>query len=315
MPARSLLAVAAAVALFSGHAAAEPTATAPAVETLASFPSGAFLENLIVRDDGAIVFTSYFDRTLMLRRADGAVSVLARLPAHPVGLAPLGDGYLISAHGVPFTQAPAFLSSNQMLEVAADGRVLKTVAAPDARFLNGVLRQDRDAYLVADSIAGAIWRYRPSDGAISPWLEDARLAPDPATQPFRPGANGLKASGDRLFVSNPSRGELYTVAIGPDGAASGAPVTYAKPGPVDDFVLARDGTLYGASHGQTLVAVAPDGAVRTVLAEGCDSCTSVAFGGPDEARLIVLTTGDLIEGGKKPARVLSVRLPTKSARP
>lgn len=302
------LLIAAATIAFAPPAFAEPSAKAPKVETLASFPNGAFLENLLVRADGAIVFTSYFDKTLMLRRPDGELSVLAKLPAHPVGLAPLGDGYVVSAHGVPFTQGQAFLSTNKILQVAADGRVLKTVSAPDARFLNGVLRQGEDAYLIADSIAGAIWRYRPSDGQVTAWLRDERLAPDPAAQPFRPGANGLKAHGGRLFVSNSSKREITTVDIGADGAPSGSLRLYASPGVVDDFVLAKDGTLYGATHGAQLLAVAPDGAVRTMMAEGCDGCTAVAFTGPDEAALAVLTTGDLLDGGKKPARILTLQL-------
>jgi hypothetical protein len=53
--------------------------------------------------------------------------------------------------------------------------------------------------------------------------------------------------------------------------------------------------------------ITPQAAVQTLIAEGCDGCTSVAFAG-EGRRLIVLTTGNLLEGGDAPARVLSVTL-------
>ncbi len=289
--------------------ARKPQAVVPTVETLFSLPGG-FLENLTVRPDGGIVFTSYLDKTVRLRDATGTVTVLATLPAHPVGIVTLDEGYLISAHGASFTDGPAFTTTNQILLLGADGQIIRTVAAPDARFLNGVLGIAADRVLIADSIAGTIWSLVPSTGALSPWLVDDGLFPDPATQPFRPGANGIKVRGGRVYVSNPSRGTIQSIGLTADGAPGGRLTPFASPGPVDDFVFGPDDTLYGATHGQTLVAIAPDGTSRTVMSEGCDSCTSVALTGQGaDARLIVLTTGDRVEGGTKPARMLSVPLP------
>lgn len=287
---------------------AGPQTVAPTVETLFSLPGG-FLENLSVRPDGGIVFTSYLDKTVRLRDATGAVTVLATLPAHPVGIVTLGDGYLVSAHGASFTDGPAFTTTNQILLLDADGQIIRTVAVPDARFLNGVLSIAADRVLIADSIAGTIWSFVPSTGTLSPWLVDDSLFPDPATQPFRPGANGIKMRDGRLYVSNPSRGTIQSIGLTADGAPDGRLTAFASPGPVDDFVFGPDDTLYGATHGQTLIAIAPDGTSKTVMSEGCDSCTSVALTGQGaDARLIVLTTGDRVEGGNKPARMLSLPL-------
>jgi hypothetical protein len=56
-----------------------------------------------------------------------------------------------------------------------------------------------------------------------------------------------------------------------------------------------------------LIRIGKDGGVTTILPTGCDACTSVAtYGAADD--LIVLTTGNLLEGGDAPARVL--RLPS-----
>jgi hypothetical protein len=306
------LALAASVLLLGAPALAQPAPAAPQVRTLAEFASGAFLENLHVEADGAIVFTHYFDKTLMVRRPDGQVQVLARLEAHPVGLARLPDGYLLSAHGAPFTSGAAFVSTNQVLEVGLDGAVRRTTPAPKAQFLNGVLIVRPGVVLIADSIAGTIWRYR-SDAGLEAWLSAPALAPDPQVSPFRPGANGLKLRDRTLFVSNSSRGEISTIALGPKDEP-GPVERYAGPGPVDDFVIARDGALFGATHGETLIAVAPDRSSRSVLAHGCDACTAVAFADASERRLIVLTTGGLLEGKTAPARVLEVTLPDSPRR-
>lgn len=277
-----------------------------AVRTLARFDSPAFLENLVVEPDQSIVLTSYLDRTLRAVTPSGQVSTVATLPAHPVGLLRHDDGFLISAHGASFTEGPGFTATNQLLVLDGRGQVLSTIAAPDARFLNGMVRIGPDAVLIADSIAGLIWRFTPSSGILTPWLRDERLTPDPQTQPFRPAANGLKLHDGRLFVSNSSRGTLLSVGLSPTLEPEGDLTPFASPGPVDDFVFGPGGVLYGATHGETLIAVAPDGTVSTVMAEGCDSCTSIGLAGD---RLIVLTTGNLVEGGTDPARVLSVAIP------
>lgn len=78
----SLYTTVAAVALFAavGAAAADPP------RTVAGYPPGTFLENLRAGPDGALVITSYFDRTLLTWPGGGAPTVLARLDAYPAGV-------------------------------------------------------------------------------------------------------------------------------------------------------------------------------------------------------------------------------------
>lgn len=307
MTLRTVLATTAAWLAFGlSSPAVSQSASGDAVRTLASFDSPAFLENLIVEPDQSIILTSYLDRTLRSVTTSGQVTTVATLPAHPVGILRQGDGFLISAHGDSFTEGPTFTSTNQVLVLDGRGRVVNTIAAPNARFLNGMVEIGPDAVLIADSIAGLIWRFTPSSGALAPWLSDERLTPDPQTQPFRPGANGLKLHDGRLFVSNSSRGTLHSVGLSASLEPEGELMLLAAPGPVDDFAFGPDGVLYGATHGETLISVTPTGAVSNVMDEGCDSCTSVTVVGD---RLIVLTTGNLVEGGTAPARVLSVAIP------
>lgn len=282
-------------------------AAAPKVETLASYPHGAFLENLTVGPDQTVYFTSYIGKAVMALSPKGGDRVFAALPTHPVGIIRTGSGFIVTAHRTPFTDAPAFMSTNEILFLGPTGAVVRTIPAPDARFLNGLLEVAPDKVLIADSAAGVIWALKPSTGALSVWLKDEALTVDPAVKPFRPGANGLKLRGGRLYISNSSRGALYSVGVTKDGEPRGKVEVFVKSGQVDDFVFDPKGVMFATSHGATLLKITPKGAITKVMTEGCDSCTSAAFavrGG--KRQLIVLTTGNFVEGGDAPARVLAL---------
>ena len=276
---------------------------------IASYPHGAFLENLSIDPKNRLVFTSYIDRTLMMWRGRGAPSVLAELDVHPVGVLARNRDILVSAHGTSFMAGPAFTASNQLLVLDRNGVIKKKVAAPDALFLNGMVEIAPDTVLIADSLAGKIWRFDPANAAVDIWLADPLLAPDPAEPSQRPAANGLKLQDGWLYVSNSARGAMYRVALSGD-SPSGPLEHYATTGPVDDFTFLADGAIAAATHGNKLVRIAKDGTVTDILSDGCDGCTSVVRYGPRND-LIVLTTGNLLEGGTAPARVLRIPSPAR----
>jgi sugar lactone lactonase YvrE len=279
----------------------------PTVTTVASYPHGAFLENLSVDPEGRLLFTSYFDMRLMAWDGAGEPAPLVTLDVHPVAVLARADDIILSAHGKSFADGPAFTATNQLLVLDRKGAVTKRVAAPDALFLNGMVEIAPDILLVADSLAGKIWRFDVESGAISTWLADPLLAADPAKPSQKPGANGLKVHDGWLYISNSARGTIHRVAL--DGDLPQGPLElFATPGSVDDFTFLADGTIAAASHGRQLFRIGQDGQVTDILADGCDACTSVATFGP-EADLIVLTTGNLVEGGDAPARVLRMASP------
>ena len=282
------------------------------VERLAEYPSGTFLENLDVLQDGRVVFTSYFAKTIEVLDPAGRVRTLASVSAHPVSILATDGGYLVAAHGEPFVSGPRFVETQQLLLLDPEGRELATFKAPDARFLNGMVRHVRARVLVADSIAATIWEVDPQARTVTPWLKDAALSQDPAVTGFRPGANGIKRQGDRLVVSNSSRGTLSTIAVDANGAPAGPVALLAQVGPIDDFLIGPGAEIIFATHGPALKRRAPDGTITTILATGCDGCTAVALwkGRDGSPALIVLTTGGLREGGKEPARVLRLPYPT-----
>jgi len=306
---RHLLASAAFVLAVFGLSACvgAPKSPPASPQTLASYPHGAFFENLTVAPDQTVFATSYFAKQIIALSPTNAAQDLAVLPAHPVGIIQTPTGFLVTAHRVPFTKAPDFMSSNEILVLDRNGNVERTIAAPDAGFLNGLVAVAPDKVLIADSVAGLIWALTPSNGTLRPWLADPLLTADPAAKDFRPGANGLKVRDGALYVSNTSRGVIYRVALTPQFEPAGGSTTVAVTGQVDDFAISPRGTIYATTHGAKLLAIEPDGTMRSVLETGCDSCTSVAMArrnGKDT--LIVLTTGNLFEGGETPARILAV---------
>ncbi len=284
-------------------------ATCARAETLASYPAPAFLENLTVEPAGRVLFTSYLDQQIMAYRAGESAATFARLDVHPISILPLDSGWLVAAHRQPFTAGPAFVTSNIFLVLDANGAVVRTMAAPDARFLNGMMQMPGGNVLVADSLLGRIWQLDPQTGALTVWLDDPVLAADAAGKDVRPGANGLKLHAGEVFVSNSFSGSIHAVAIGADERPAGPTRLVVSPGKVDDFVVAADGSIYLATHSDTVLRAAPDGTLTTVLPSGGDGSTAVAFTSPDQNALYVLTTGGLLEGAGRPARLLKVDLP------
>jgi hypothetical protein len=279
-------------------------------QVLAEYPSGTFLENVVAVKGGAILLTSYFGKSLEIIEPGKAARTYAQLPAHPVGIISYRDGFLVSAHGKPFNAGPSFVETQQFLVLDAAGAVKETFAAPQARFLNGLMTHGGDAALVADSIAGVIWRVEPSKQRITPWLQDAALAQDPSAKEFRPGANGLKRKGNALLISNSSRGQLLKIQMNNAGQPAGAIKTMAQTGPIDDFLVTKSGDILFTTHSDQLKRLRQSGSIETVLPNGCDGCTSLARFRFDNAvdGVALLTTGGLLEGGTQPARVLFIAI-------
>lgn len=306
MARKSMISLTITVGLLVAPAAAQ---SPPPVTTIASYPHGRFLENLSVDARGRLLFTSYLDQTLMTWNGRGAPAPLVRLDVHPVAVLARANDIIVSAHGTPFTQGAAFTATNQLLVLDRRGQVTRRVALPNALFLNGMVEIALDVILVADSLAGKIWRFNPVTGSVEPWLADPLLAADPAAPSQRPGANGLKLQNGWLYISNSARGTLHRVRLS-GKSPMGALELFATTGPIDDFTFLADGSIAAATHGARLIRIMRDGAIADILVSGCDACTSVTTFGRGRD-LIVLTTGNLLEGGNAPARVLRVASPVR----
>ncbi len=270
-------------------------------EVLHEFSVGTFLENLTRRDDDIFV-TNYFDQSLLRLERSGETTTFTQLPAHPVGILATETGFVVTAHGTPFTEFPDFMTSNRVFLLDVRGEIVTETLAPGAQFLNGLTQLSSGEVLAADSIAGVVWLIDPVTAQASVFISDPQFTLDSDAETFRPGANGLKVRDGALYVSNSSRGTMLRRSP----AASGAVEVYARPGPVDDFVFDKDGSIVATTHGDRLIRIAENGDVSTIMEDGCDACTAV-IADPAGRGWIVLTTGGLLEGKSESARILLVR--------
>jgi sugar lactone lactonase YvrE len=167
---------------------------------------------------------------------------------------------------------------------------------------------------VADSYKGAIWRVDLARGEAAVWLEHELLSRSNEQNPT-PGVNGIKIDKNRVLVSNTAKQLLIAIAMNPDGSA-GVPQVLHQSLNIDDFAIDADGSILAATHVyNSLIRIAPDGAVTTIAgpAQGMVGSTAVAFGrSPDDRRqLYVTTNGGMFlppAGGVEPGKMVRVSL-------
>ena len=145
---------------------------------------------------------------------------------------------------------------------------------------NGIVHH-RDAVYVADSVIGVIWRVADIGGIAEIWAEGHKLTQVPNGLP---GPNGLKVCEGERYVSNPSQkhgGRRSRAARRQAGAAR----THATDVFCDDLAFDVHGNVYcGTDQFDTVVRIAPDGAMDTILtaADGLDGPTAMLFGRNNE---------------------------------
>jgi len=280
-----------------------------APDILARFPNGTFLENLVVRPDGAVLFTNYFARAIEIWSPASGAARFAAVDGHPVSLAPLGDGgHALAVHGAVFTAGPAAMrGSGAVLLLDAAGTLTRRIALPEAIFPNGMLLLAPDLLLLADSALGRIWAITLSTGAVAVWLDHASFAPAP-NLPY-PGLNGIKRAGDGLLLSNSAQRSLLRLGLA-GNAPEGAPALRASMTTgVDDFAVLADGSVVAATHAEGLAFLpAGEAAPRLIPAPGVEGSTAVALT-PDGRAVYALGTGGLATGGRGEAVLARVALP------
>ena len=220
----------------------------------------------------------------------GAWRPWASLPVPPAGIVAVDDAVFVVA-GEP-GQGP-----HRLFRVDADGAVEERMTVPDTLFLNGFTPGRPGHGYTVDSIAGTVIEIDLQHATSRVVVADELLTKCSA-EPMMPGANGIKAGDDALWITNTDRALVLRAELGPDGP-TGALDVVAEHLRGDDLALDSDGNLYITTHvHNTLVRLGPDG-TRVALAgpdQGMAGCTACVFGpGPDDASaLYVTTTGGLI---------------------
>jgi sugar lactone lactonase YvrE len=273
-------------------------------EVLAEFPPKTFLENLVREADESITFTSHEEGRLYRLKPGGVPQTLATISGKTTGIATTDEGNFVvsafSANGA----AAVFL-------ISKDGTIMREVAIPDAIFLNGVTRAPDGDYLIADSFKGVIWKFQARTGTAQVWLDDPALRRANDKIPT-PGANGVKISGNFLYVTNTNARTLMRFPMS-QGRASGPAEILKTNVNLDDFTIDSKGTIYSTTHTlHSLVRIDQNGDMRMIgdLSSGMAGSTAVVL---DEARgeLFVTTNGGMLrppEGGAQTGKLIRVKL-------
>jgi hypothetical protein len=268
-------------------------------ETLATFPSGTFLENIVISASGDIFLTSFLDGTIIHRTPDGTQNMFAHIDGTVSGIVTTPDGGFFVCNQQPH-------GPESIWYIDAHGRTEKWLELPDARFLNGMARLSDQLLLAADSFTATVWQIDITQHQAAPWLTHEALSKH-SSQNTTPGPNGIKVFDDAVFVSNSERTTVIRIPVLQQQQA-GQPVLYADHLLLDDFAFDTYGNLYGATHPlNTVVRLAPTGTRLTIAGpeQGVGGCTATAFG-TNQGKLYVVTDGGVLAKKPEPARLVSL---------
>jgi hypothetical protein len=322
------------------------TAALANITTVASFPEHFFLENLAVRADGSILVTVLNRKQLWYVPApDGDQPVTPTL-VHTFDHFAMGivetepDIFYVST----VNQATLERFDMRGWVPGATVRPTRVLTFDQPAGLNGACLIAPRVILLADSLAGLIWRVDIAEDGLtataSVWLQHRTMAADPDsgfTSPLgpQPGINGIRYAARTNVVYYTSSAQKRFMRVSVDPATHkpvGEPDTVASDVTPDDFCLDENaGVAYLTTHTANTIVRVPlnaraDGDATSVVAgdpftEQLVGPSSAAWarGPADYGRIAYVTTDGghtAIEyhrpgndGIVRPARVVRVRLP------
>lgn len=250
------------------------------------FNRGTFLESMAIGTDDAIYTTSLFEGTVY-RQKDGEVKKLTAIDGILAGLTWTDDQHLL-------------VTGNSKLDGPVVLRIEVTTGAtdiiaqlPDAQLLNGIAKMSPHEFMIADSFKGVIWKLNAQTGETSVWLDHALLR-TAAPEQQKPGVNGIKIHQQAIYISNTNQRTIVKIPLNTDGT-SGRPEVVHENVFIDDFEIAADGTIYGATHiYDNVIQITPEGEVSIFPQADQGVAGSTCLAWKDAATLLVSTDGGMI---------------------
>ncbi|GAB3220849.1 SMP-30/gluconolactonase/LRE family protein [Spirosoma arcticum] len=272
-----------------------------------SFPKKTFLENIVINGQDELFVTSHYEGVIYKIRKDHGPLPFARIKGKLTGLVFNEVGNLL-ATAYDENEKAAIYYFDQL------GKSKKLLVAKDAQFLNGITELARGYYLIADSYKGCLWLYDERKNALNVWVNNPLLGRTDAKNPT-PAVNGVKIFNGYVYASNTQQQRIVRIPLLSNYKA-GNPETYIDQVNVDDFVLDKEGNLYGTTHiYNSLIKITPEKKVFIVseIAQGMAGSTAVAWGRPvtDQKQLYVTTNGGMSyppRGGVEDAKVVALRI-------
>ena len=237
--------------------------------TVASFPPNSFLENFAVRADNSVLITNMNQKQLWHVAGDttGAAKpvLLHTFDQMTISLTEVEPDvfYLVTSNG--YTDHKSSLHRIDLRNWRAGDRMQpeKVLDFPDAaRALNGSCLIGRRTILVADSLAGLIWRVDlPEDGArptACVWLQHESMRNYPGRmKPEQPGVNGVRYAPRLGYLYYTATAKKLFMRVRVDSAlleALGEPEHVSAGRMADDFCIDEDaGVAYVTTHRENTI--------------------------------------------------------------
>lgn len=321
--------------LCIAHPFHEERCTPPTIRQLCQFPNVTWVENIAVRSNGQLLVTLFTSPDLYQIdpfQRNCTPTLVAQFPdaLGILGIAEIEEDVFAITKGnfsrftglVAPSSASVWKADFQNQDIAV---VSKIADLPDAVILNGAttVKKGSNFLLLADSIAGVVWRVNLETSEYDSVLNDT------AVQPVHPlaeggwGVNGVHTRDGFLYFTNTDLA-FMCVPIHDDGTQGDIKVL-ANFMAGDDFTFDERGDAYVARGRDDVISkVTPAGKVISLDYENADALvllegnTAVTFGRTksDRTTLCVTTNGGYsglvngtaIQGG----RVLAIDLGGRS---
>ncbi len=287
------------------------------VKIVHQFPVGKSVENLAVRHNGKVLTTIISQPELY--QIDPLHGESAKLISNSFGpvMGLLGivetypDIFYVAAGNISTTTLTGIPDTFSVWKVDLTSHHIpaptsKIADFPDAGLLNGMalLSKEKGLILIADSIAGGVWRLNVFTGEVLRIIDIADTLPPPPPA-FHFGVNGIKILEGALYFSNTGTNSLYRLPIHANGTAAGNSTVVASGlNFIDDFQFNDEGNAFVAlNFPSELVKVTTKG-MKKVLVDNTTltlpNPTAVQFGRTfaDRKSLYISEGGNSTRGGR-----------------
>ena len=285
------------------------------VEVIHEFPKGTWIENLVIRPSGAALAIDFSTPSIFeVPISENSKPLLIHTFENSTGVSSIAessspDVYFAITGSFSFANFSAIAGSYSIHRLTFDnpsGKPVVTKLAALANLImpNGMVHIPHTPYvLIADSIAGIVYRFDTEELRLTTYFDDPLLKPSGTS--LQCGVNGVKLSRGHFYFSNTDQELIARVPVsGRESMPQGSPQIVASQTLVDDFVINdRNGDIFIAEGGINELAFVKARGNRTVPKTLVGSPNSTALAGPtaavwargEEGRtLIVSTNGGLL---------------------